>query len=192
VSSVDQTEARRGLGIPADAFVLLVLGGSQGAAAVNRVVWEVLPLLPARVFVLHQTGPQAGSPRVADRDGYASRPCLDATTLPLAFRAANLVLNRCGASTLAEIAANGLPSVLVPYPAAYADHQTANARAVSEAGAGVLLPQAELTAEALSEQVQGLMGDSERLGRMASASASLARPDAAAQVARAVLECAEA
>jgi len=192
VSSASREDARRRLSVPTDAFTLLVLGGSQGAAAVNRVVWDALPSLPEHVSVLHQTGPRSSPEPVPSRHGYVSRSYFDAETLPIAFRAADLVLSRCGASTLAETAMNGLPALLVPYPAAYADHQTANARAVSDAGAGILIPQATLTASALTRQVQELMGDPERLARMSAASASLARPDAAARVARVVLECAGA
>jgi UDP-N-acetylglucosamine--N-acetylmuramyl-(pentapeptide) pyrophosphoryl-undecaprenol N-acetylglucosamine transferase len=193
VAPVGRDEARRSLAIPTDSFMVLVLGGSQGAVAINRVVREALAALPQGVFVMHQTGAQdSETGPQANANRYRALAYLDAETLPLAYRAADLVVSRCGASTLAELAANGLPAVLVPYPAAYADHQTANARAVTSRGAGILLPQADLTPEALTAHITSLMNDRGKLAAMASASAALSRPHAAEDVARIVLGCARA
>lgn len=182
--------SRAALGIPADVFVVLVLGGSQGALAINDAVRAALDCLPDNVFVLHQTGPRDATPP-PKRPGYRCMPYLDARTLPLAYGSADIVVSRCGASTLAEILANGLPAILIPYPAAYADHQTANAKAVVQAGAAVLMPQSEMTPQRLADTIVSLMECPEKLSDMASAALRLARPDAAKRVAEVVLECAE-
>jgi UDP-N-acetylglucosamine--N-acetylmuramyl-(pentapeptide) pyrophosphoryl-undecaprenol N-acetylglucosamine transferase len=91
-----------------------------------------------------------------------------------------------------EIAAHGLPAILVPYPHAAADHQATNAKWMSDAGAAVVIPDAQLTAERLRVEVQALLADGDRLASMAHASAGLARPDAAREVARELLEAARA
>jgi UDP-N-acetylglucosamine--N-acetylmuramyl-(pentapeptide) pyrophosphoryl-undecaprenol N-acetylglucosamine transferase len=184
-------EARARLGIPTDAFVIFVTGGSQGAAAINAVVWEAIGSLQPGVHVIHQTG-AIGAPRdvvPADGCGYQALAFLDTPTVTAAYAAADLAVCRCGASTLAEVAIAGLPAVLVPFPAAYADHQTANARAVEKAGAGVLVPQSDLTPERLLREIRLLREDSGARGAMASASAALGRPHAADHVARVVVAC---
>lgn len=192
VSEAPREEARACLGLRPGAFALLVLGGSQGARALNALVPEAAERLEEGVQVVHQTGEReaatveerASALRAVGR-AYVVRPYLDAPEFALAYRAADLVVCRCGASTLAEVTANGLPSLLVPYPAAYADHQTANARAIERAGAGVLLPEGTLTAEALAERIEGLRRDAATRASMADRSRALARPHAARDVCRA-------
>ncbi len=190
VGTVERGEAHRALGVPPESFMVLVLGGSQGAQALNKVVREAISRLPDNVFVLHQTGPTDADP-CGSRERYRPVAFLDTKMLRLAYHAADLALSRCGASTLAELAVAGLPAMLVPYPAAYADHQTANARVVVRHGAAVLIPQAELTPARFVGEVIALMEDRERLESMARASAALARPNAAEQVGRLVIECAK-
>src|SRR5205807_8406402 len=97
--------------------------------------------------------------------------------------AADLVVGRAGASTVAEVTAVGVPAVFVPFPGASEDHQTANARAVAEAGGGVLLPDADCTPERLAAEVDALLADAARLTVMGKAAHALARPDAADRVA---------
>jgi UDP-N-acetylglucosamine--N-acetylmuramyl-(pentapeptide) pyrophosphoryl-undecaprenol N-acetylglucosamine transferase len=106
-----------------------------------------------------------------------------------ALAAADLVVARSGGSVF-EIAAHGLPAVLIPYPHAAGDHQSANARWMADAGAAVVISDGELTAARLASQVAELLADRETLARMAAASRSLARPDAAGEVARELLEAA--
>ena len=107
--------------------------------------------------------------------------------VPARMAAADLVIARSGASTIAELLALARPSLLVPYPHAADDHQTANARALDAAGAAVLLPQPALTPERLAAELERLMHDPDRLEAMARAAHRLARPDAAERLADAVL-----
>jgi UDP-N-acetylglucosamine--N-acetylmuramyl-(pentapeptide) pyrophosphoryl-undecaprenol N-acetylglucosamine transferase len=106
-----------------------------------------------------------------------------------ALAAADLAVARAGGSIF-EIAAHGLPAVLVPYPHAAADHQTANARWMVDAGAAVLVPDSELTPQRLDDEVGALLADTGRRAAMAQASRGLARPDAARDIAREVLAAA--
>ena len=101
--------------------------------------------------------------------------------------AADLVISRSGASTVAELLAAARPSILVPYPAAADDHQTANARALATAGAAVLIPQPAFTAERLAAELQALMQAPDRLAAMAGHAHALARPDAVERLLEAVL-----
>ncbi|NTV11867.1 MAG: undecaprenyldiphospho-muramoylpentapeptide beta-N-acetylglucosaminyltransferase [Zoogloea sp.] len=164
---------------------LLVVGGSLGAAALNDAVPKALALLPAeqRPLVTHQAGVKQID---ALRAAYAAAG-VEGELLPfiddMAARYANadLVICRAGALTVAELAAAGVASVLVPFPHAVDDHQTGNARFLSDAGAALLLPQTELTPQRLAALLQE--NDREQLLAMARKARALARPDATARVA---------
>lgn len=188
-------EARRSAGLDPERPVLLVLGGSQGAQSINAVVYAAAPLLPDGVQVVHQTG-AAGiaegerTARVLGAARYACHAFLDADRLSLAYASATLALCRCGASTLAECHAHGIPTLMTPLPSAYADHQRHNALEAEAAGAGILLPQAELTAERLVAEVSGLLAAPGRLRALGDAASAMAAPDAAERVARLLLETA--
>ncbi|HEU4632256.1 MAG TPA: UDP-N-acetylglucosamine--N-acetylmuramyl-(pentapeptide) pyrophosphoryl-undecaprenol N-acetylglucosamine transferase [Gemmatimonadaceae bacterium] len=183
-----RAEARARWALPPEVgTVLLVFGGSQGARALNEAVagW-VAEGLPEGLGLIWGTGKgsfdayaRLESPRVRVR-AYLS-------PIAEAYAAADLALTRAGAMTTAELCAWGLPAVLVPLPTAAADHQSANARALAAAGAAVHLPQAELSAAALTRTVQALRGDPPRLARMTAAATARARPDAAERIARHVL-----
>jgi UDP-N-acetylglucosamine--N-acetylmuramyl-(pentapeptide) pyrophosphoryl-undecaprenol N-acetylglucosamine transferase len=171
---------------------VLVVGGSLGAKALNDVVPKALALLPAerRPIVTHQSGAQHLESLKA---AYAAAGVRAETPafiddMAAAYADADLVVCRAGATTVAELAAAGVPGILVPLPHAVDDHQTTNARFLSDAGAAVLLPQRELAAERLAELISGF--DRKRLLGMASRARSLGRPDAAAAVARACMELA--
>jgi len=170
---------------------LLVMGGSQGARHLNEVLLELLPVLLQRLpqlSVVHLTGPvdhqpvlaaaQAAGLPVGER--YQVQPFVADVAKPLA--AANLVVMRAGGSSLAEAACLGRPMVLVPYPHA-GEHQTANARPFEESGAALVIADHELTAERLQAAVLKVLDDPEQWRLMARASASMARPWAAAEVA---------
>ncbi|MHB0913022.1 MAG: undecaprenyldiphospho-muramoylpentapeptide beta-N-acetylglucosaminyltransferase [Armatimonadota bacterium] len=174
-----KSEARAALGLDEEKFTVLVLGGSQGARALNAVV-EALPALDG-AQVLHQTG--RANFVESSRPGYRVVPYFE--EMSEAYAAADLVVSRCGASTLAEITAVGLPSVLVPYPHAYADHQTKNAEAMGEAA--ILIPESELSPELLAETIRKLSVSPEELSRMAEAARRLGRPDAAREIAEMVV-----
>ncbi len=134
--------------------------------------------------VLHIAG-RRDYPELASRtlpDGYDLREYLDLDEFAQALAAADLVVARSGGSVF-EIAAYGLPAILIPYPQASADHQTANARWMVDAGAAILIPDAELTGARLARELAALLDDRARLAEMAAASRALARPEAARDVA---------
>lgn len=167
---------------------LLVFGGSQGAAAINRAVMEALPELYQRIpglHIIHQTGERDLQ---AVQSAYAGAgvsaeisPFID--QMPEAFRRADLLVCRSGASTVAEITAAGKPAIFVPFPHAADDHQRRNAEALERAGAAILLPESELTPARLAESVASVLNDPSRLARMAEAARTLAHPNAAREIA---------
>jgi UDP-N-acetylglucosamine--N-acetylmuramyl-(pentapeptide) pyrophosphoryl-undecaprenol N-acetylglucosamine transferase len=194
VSGKTTAGARAEFGLAPDVFTLLATGGSQGAQRLNQVVNEAVDLFREPIQVLHQVGAKnwdeggfAPGERGPAKVRYEPRPYFNSAQMPLAYRAANVVVCRSGVGSLAEGTANGLPLLMVPLPTAYADHQTANARAIERGGGGVLLRQADLTAESLVETVEGLRRDQDRLQTMASASCALGRPEAARLVAELAL-----
>jgi UDP-N-acetylglucosamine--N-acetylmuramyl-(pentapeptide) pyrophosphoryl-undecaprenol N-acetylglucosamine transferase len=192
----DAQRARERWRIAAGERCVLVFGGSLGARSVNLAASEGLPPLlggtpGAGLRVLHICG-RRDYPDLAAGElpaGYELIEYLDVQDFGDALAAADLAIARSGGSVF-ELAAHGLPAILVPYPAAAGDHQSANARWMSHAGAAVVIPDAQLSAEGLRETVVALLGDRERLAAMAAASAALARPHAAAEVADALLEAA--
>lgn len=176
-----------------EAFRLLILGGSQGAAAVNSVLPETVSLLTRScpVQVLHQAGERHAQ---SVREAYA-RLDIDAEVAPFiadmaqAYGWADLVICRAGALTIAELAAAGLGAVYVPFPYAVDDHQTLNARFMVSAGAGELLPEPALSADTLASTLRRLLNRADLL-HMAEAARALARPQAASEVANVLLEVA--
>ncbi len=165
---------------------LLILGGSQGAHALNEFIIGILPdLNRAGVNLRHQTGQKDyEAVRAAYKAaGYAGE-CVSSfiDDMAEAYAWADLALCRAGASTIAEICICGLPAVLVPFPAAIHDHQTLNAKALEKAGAAILLPESELGAKGL-QVLERLFSDPERLAAMSSAATEMAMPDAAQRVA---------
>jgi UDP-N-acetylglucosamine--N-acetylmuramyl-(pentapeptide) pyrophosphoryl-undecaprenol N-acetylglucosamine transferase len=173
---------------------LLVLGGSLGAKVLNETVAPaVATLAPGeRPIIRHQAGELTLE---TARTAYASAG-VEAEVTPFiqdmaaAYAWADLVVCRAGALTVSELAAAGVAAVLVPYPHAVDDHQTGNARYLSEAGAARLMPQGELTPASLGRVLADLLGDRARLLRMAEAARSRARADAAERIADACLELA--
>ncbi|HSF48466.1 MAG TPA: undecaprenyldiphospho-muramoylpentapeptide beta-N-acetylglucosaminyltransferase [Burkholderiales bacterium] len=169
---------------------LLVVGGSLGAQRLNETVPEALALLPPdmRPRVTHQAGAKHGE---ALKQNYANaRVEGELVTfiddMAARYAQCDLVICRAGALTVAELAAAGIPSILVPFPHAVDDHQTVNARYLSQSGAAILLPQSELTPEKLADTLSGL--DREKLLRMALAARALGKPEATAKVAEACIK----
>ena len=171
---------------------VLVVGGSQGAQILNTVVPEALALLApaARPRVLHQAG--AGrDDEVRGRyqqHGVAAEVVAFIDDMAARYAETDLIVCRAGATTVAEIAAAGIASLLVPYPHSVDDHQTINARFLADRGAALLIPQSELTAQRLAEVVGGFTR--ERLLTMAQAARATGRPEATRSVAQACMELA--
>jgi len=177
----DLAAARKRFGIADGERVVLVFGGSLGARSINGAALEAFASPPAPgVRILHAAGRRDFDRLRAPAGHYDLRPYVD--RFGEALLAADLVVARSGGSIF-EIAAHGKPAILIPYPHAAADHQTANARWMERGGAAVVVPDGELTAQRLADEVGALLGDRERLAAMAAASAALARPDAAQAIA---------
>lgn len=168
-------------------FELLVLGGSQGATAINKAMVAALPALVAQkgFNVTHQTGAKdEGEVRAAyEKAGVSATVSRFFNNMAALYHQADLIIGRAGATTVAEITAVGRPAVFIPFPHATDDHQTGNARALVEAGAAELIPQAELSGDVLAETIKRHMGDRDRLTEMAVRARSLGRPEAALTIA---------
>lgn len=170
-----------------DRKTLLVMGGSQGARGVNRVVGLTLDAFEQQgIQVLHIAGP---TDYEEVRDMYAGHPTLRQHVaafchrMDLAYRIADLAIARSGASSMSELAHFGVPSLLVPYPFAADDHQTRNAEVFERAGAALLLPEQGLNAEVLAGAVRGILDDPAKSAAMKQAAAGLAARDAAERIA---------
>jgi UDP-N-acetylglucosamine--N-acetylmuramyl-(pentapeptide) pyrophosphoryl-undecaprenol N-acetylglucosamine transferase len=193
---IDREAARARLDVPPGARLLLVFGGSQAVRRFNAAVAEALPRLVERVHVIHVSGDDGYAAALAARealpavlrDRYRPYPFLRDEMLA-ALAAADLVVGRAGSSTLAEVAALGLPMVVVPYPHA-AGHQRANARVLAEAGAARLVEDEAFDATALLAAA-AILDDPDAHVRMSAAARALGRPGAAAAVAELVLAVAE-
>lgn len=185
----DRSGARERLGIGAEETCLLIFGGSLGARSINQAAIEAFAEVDFRV--LHVCGrrdyPELQVQPRSRR--YDLREYLDLDDFADALAAADLVVARSGGSVF-EIAAHGVPALLVPYPHAAGDHQSANARWMAQAGAAVVVADEQLSGPRLVGEVEALLGDRDRLSRMAEASRGLARPDAARAVAQELLEAA--
>ncbi|MEO1095610.1 MAG: undecaprenyldiphospho-muramoylpentapeptide beta-N-acetylglucosaminyltransferase [Cyanobacteria bacterium J06638_28] len=168
--------------LPDDVPVIVVVGGSQGAVAVNQLVRAAAPAwLEAGAWLIHQTGTQDPEADSFNHPHYIHRPFFDA--MASLFRRADLVISRAGAGTLTELAFTHTPSLLIPYPFAAEDHQTFNAEAFVDVGAAQVYRQSDLTPTLLQETVLELLNHPEQLQAMSKAAASLAVPDSAEQLA---------
>jgi UDP-N-acetylglucosamine--N-acetylmuramyl-(pentapeptide) pyrophosphoryl-undecaprenol N-acetylglucosamine transferase len=183
--AADRAAARRRFGIDPGDTCVLVFGGSLGARSINRAAVEAFA--GARFRVLHAVGERDLGSLEAPGPHYDLRGYIN--DFGQALAASDLVVARSGGSVF-EIAAHERPAVLIPYPHATADHQTANARYFERAGAAVVIPDGELDAPRLAAEVGALLADRTRLMAMARAAGELARPDAAGEIAGEVLEAA--
>lgn len=193
--SSDAEPARRALGVPDGRVLVAVVTGSLGSARVNAAAREAVTLLAGRgdLAVHHVIGSRDWSAieddplnLTAGRVHYQAVRYEDQMERLLA--AADLVVSRAGGTTVAELAALGIPSILVPLPIAPRDHQRANARALVASGAAVLVEDAELDGPGLADLLQGFLDTPERLAAMADAAGHLGRRDAAQAVASLVEE----
>lgn len=184
-------------------FTLLIFGGSKGAHRINEVVMEGLVNLPkelaGRLQIIHQTGEEDFErvqrfyrQQTSIKSPASGKGAVSAVVLPFihrmieAYRLADLVICRAGATTVAEITLMGKAAVMIPYPYAVGDHQTTNARVLERAGAAELIPERELTGENLWNMIQTLMEHPQQLIRMQEESSKLGKPEATGMI---VKEC---
>jgi UDP-N-acetylglucosamine--N-acetylmuramyl-(pentapeptide) pyrophosphoryl-undecaprenol N-acetylglucosamine transferase len=196
VGAIDRLAAREHLGLAPDAHLVVIFGGSQAVRRLNDAVTEALPQLVQKADVIHVAGPDGLANAAAARDAlpepqrarYRPEAFLGEGLLE-ALAAADLVVGRAGSSTLAEVAAFGLPMVVVPYPHAGA-HQRANADVLADAGAATIVADEAFDAAALLAAT-AILDDPVRHVTMAAAARSLGRPGAAAAVAELLVALAE-
>jgi UDP-N-acetylglucosamine:LPS N-acetylglucosamine transferase len=194
----DRRSARRLLGLPEDRPLVVVFGGSLGARRLNGATAELADRWKGRSdrAIYHIVGrrdweqyaPRRGGalePGPSDAELYVKRVPYE-EHMERVYAGADVVVCRAGAMTVAELAAAGVPSVLVPLPGAPSDHQTANARVLERVGAAVIVADGDLDGRTLGATVDGLLADPAALGGMGRAAASQGRPDAAAAGARVV------
>lgn len=192
----DGAAARQALGIGPGRRVILAYGGSLGARTINRAVWGALDAWEGRgdLAVRHIVGDRgwAERPERADELAAVLPDALDRLQyqlltyeerMPLALAAADVVVSRAGASTVFELAAVGVASILVPLPIATEDHQTANAQALQRAGAASVIADRDFTAERLVAEVDRLLASPALVNEMGDAARTVGRPDAADRVA---------
>ncbi len=187
---VDRSAARAAFGLSPEKSTLLVMGGSQGASGINKRVVEALPKLTGRVQAIHLTGK---SDEAATRDAYAkagvkAHVAAFHHAMQEAYGAADIAIARSGAASLTELSHFGLPSVLIPYPFAAEDHQTANAQIFVRAGAGVMLKESDATGDTLTAAINGLLDAPEKLAAMSQAARALYPNNAAETVADTILK----
>lgn len=182
------------LGLDASLPVVLVTGGSQGSERINEALSVALPQILRRAAVVHHTGPahiaraEARKKTLPEdlRDRYHPHGFLR-DEMGAALAAADLVVGRAGSSSISEPLAFGKPLVLIPFGAAASGHQSANARAIEETGAAVVIREGVLDGDRLAAQVRGLLDDAPRLERMAVAAKRAGKPDASVSMAREIL-----
>ena len=178
IVGIDRVAGRRealvALGLPPDRFVIAVVCGSLGAAAVNDVVVDAVERLSARrdLAVYHVVGQrflERAAPARDGDDGILYRVIGYEERMPLVYTAADLMLTRGGAGTVAELATAGVPAIIVPWPAAAENHQVDNARVLSDHGAALLIEQSQLTADRLVDEIERLHSSPDDLAAIAAA-----------------------
>lgn len=170
------------LPIPIDASLIVVVGGSQGAVAVNRLVRQAAASwLEMGTYIVHLTGEQDPDVESLEHPQYIHLPFYE--NMAGLLQRANLAISRAGAGTVTELAITGTPAVLIPYPYAAEDHQTYNARVFADASAGAVYQQSELTAEILEKQVTQWLQSPDKLQEMATKAKTVALRDSAVRLA---------
>ena len=195
ILTADREEARQRLGFPEEKLVILSTGGSLGAEALNRVMCQLIPACAGREFVFVHGCGQQGSwvPEKLRENGLDPDKTPGVTVTEYIYdmasymAAADLVITRAGAGTLAELQALGKASVMIPYPYAAENHQYHNARALADNGAGIVIEQKDLTAERLREILEDLSAHPEKYRRMGQNARLMAKCDAKKQIADIVL-----
>jgi UDP-N-acetylglucosamine--N-acetylmuramyl-(pentapeptide) pyrophosphoryl-undecaprenol N-acetylglucosamine transferase len=179
---------------PGRPIELLILGGSQGARVLSEVVPPALSVLPTRLREVLRVSQQVRSEDLAAvasayrRNGITADLNVFFDDVPARLARAHLTICRAGASTVAELGATGRPAVLIPYPHATDDHQTANAQAFAAAGGGWVMPQSSVTPDTLASLLEPLLADRAALSAAAQRAGSFGRRDATQRLARLVLD----
>jgi UDP-N-acetylglucosamine--N-acetylmuramyl-(pentapeptide) pyrophosphoryl-undecaprenol N-acetylglucosamine transferase len=186
---LDRNEARRKLGLRDDLPTALVMGGSQGASGINQAVIKALPFLhDTALQMIHLTGKREER-LMADnyqREGIPAYVAAFYHQMEELYSAADFVIARSGAASLSEIAAFGLPSILIPFPYAADDHQTRNAEIFVRAGAAILIKESEISGDLLARQINELISDRAKLTKMSKLASELAPRNAAEVVAETI------
>lgn len=194
----DDDRCRSRWGFDRSLPLVYVTGGSLGASPLNRRIASLLPELLQHAQILHQAGASTSNADAVELeqrrrewpdDMQARYRVVEFVGEELAdlYAAADLVIGRAGAGTVAELACLGMPSILIPLPGTGGDEQTRNARILADAGAAVVIPQIDATPERLRSEILRLLTDPERRAAMAAAARSVGRADAAARLADAIL-----
>lgn len=186
---LDSSDAKSALGLEPDIPLVLVFGGSRGARRVNdAAIGASKGLIDLGVQVIHSTGKgeyvrvkEAVESVVGEGARYRVLPFID--DMATMYAASDLVVCRAGATSIAEIAVCGIPSLLVPYPYATGDHQAKNADALVRAGAAKVVADADLTSERMLSEIESMLNDKPLLERMGHAAKSFGKPDAADRLA---------
>jgi UDP-N-acetylglucosamine--N-acetylmuramyl-(pentapeptide) pyrophosphoryl-undecaprenol N-acetylglucosamine transferase len=193
LEAIDPEESRLSLGLSPGKFTVFLLGGSRGAHSLNMAMIDALPRLePQRFQLICMTGTDDYR-RVRDaceRAGITAAVFQFIDDMVTAYTAADLVLSRAGANTLAEISAIGLPAIFVPYPHSVDRHQELNARAFLDEGAAEMIINGDLNGDMLAERIVTLSEDGDALDRMRAGSRRMGRPDAAEKVVNILFELA--
>lgn len=174
--------------IPTGVPLIAVVGGSQGAVAVNKMVREAAPAwLDAGAWIVHITGTNDPAADSFSHPHYIHCPFYN--NMAALFQRANLAVSRAGSGTLIELAITGTPSILIPYPFAAEDHQTFNAKAFSQSGAAQLHQQSDLSAQQLQALVLDLLNAPDQLAAMSAAAQGLSTTDSAAKMMQLIDQC---
>ena len=186
--TLSREAARKRLGIADGSLYLVVFGGSLGAKKLNETFLQTVPrLLSAypKLTILHAVGQKQNAGGDIPDGRYQRRAYID--DMPIRLTASDAVICRAGAMTVSEIAAAGVPSILIPYPLAAGDHQTKNASELAKAGAAILLPDAELTPDVLCERLTKILSNAEERRKMRAAAARFRTPECESVILREIL-----
>ncbi|MCE5250746.1 undecaprenyldiphospho-muramoylpentapeptide beta-N-acetylglucosaminyltransferase [bacterium] len=191
IDVAQRENSARFFGLDPSKKTVLVFGGSQGSRAINRAFSEIVDSLADRdIQVIWQTG-DLGHEIYSDYDGRSGgriRVLAYIDTMEQAYAAADLVVARAGAMSIAEITACGIPALFIPLPTAAANHQEHNARALVRAGAASMILERDLTSQVLAQEILGIVMSGERLGAMSEASKKFGKKDAAGDIAGIIIE----
>ncbi|MEW5907647.1 MAG: undecaprenyldiphospho-muramoylpentapeptide beta-N-acetylglucosaminyltransferase [Patescibacteria group bacterium] len=192
-----KTGSREILKLEENLPVILVLGGSQGARAINDLILDVLPELIQKYQIIHQCGEnnfEDVKKRISiilDKSSLSHRyhlfKYLKEDLLRMAYGSANLVISRAGSGSIFEIATSGLPSILIPLPHAAQDHQRENAQAYAETGATEIIEQNNLTPHILLSEIEKIISNKKLMEDMSKTAKNFSKPDAAEKIAKEIL-----